>query len=199
MEMDFLTQTLNIQIALGIGWVGYATAYAGYTHRHGGREAVFMSLAFSAIAALVFAEAEPHGHTVAALTALVLTLLAAILWRSIGRLGWHMLMALSHIHREDGTVDGWTAIVQKNLRFSQISVHTTDGRELYLDNAGGYKKAPWRGLNLGADGSITMVVETEILEDGTEETRQGITDPKLGTRLTYLPPQSIARVNFRAN
>lgn len=202
---EIIGLSLGWQVALGAGYLAYATAYAGLRRDHRATDVLFITLAFAALALVVFTllqwwigdgiESLPAA-AVAAGAALVGAVLAGAAWRKWARGWWQSLLQVGDVHREDGVHFGWDAIVQASHRVGQLSVHTIDGRVLYLNDRSRYGTAPWGGLYLGGDGSITMVVEEEELPDGTEEVRIGI-DGAWGTRMTYLPPDVIRRVNIR--
>lgn len=195
---DFFNLSLSVQAALGAGYLGYVTAYAGFRKEHRVEDALFISLAFAACAMLTYGAAEPIAGTLGAfLAAFASSILIAACWRRWGRKAWLWCVSEAGIHRDDGSHHAWSQIVQTDRRVGQISVHLKDGRTLYLNNRELYGDAPWRGLYLGGDGAIVMVVEEEEMPDGTEEIRSGISDDVWGTRLTYIPPDEVRRVNIR--
>lgn len=195
-----------VQVAVGAGYLAYATAYAGLRRGHRTTDAVFITLAFAALSLIAFTIVQvsiadrmtaPARDVVAALGAAMMVLPAAALWRRWLREWWQGLMAKTSVHRDDGIYTGWDAAIQRDVEVIQVSVHTTDGRVLYLNDRSKYDAAPWHGLYFGGDGSVIMVVEEEGLPDGTEEVREGVHDDTYGTRMTYLPPAMIRRINIR--
>ena len=199
MSTDFYSLPFEVQVALGCGYLGFATAYAGIAYKLRATDIIFRSLAFGLVALTafrLFLPISPH-FTVAIGVTAVTTVISGAIWRVFGaRLVVRILHELG-VHKDDYFSDTWTALIQqKDLRVGQISVHTKDGRVLYM-NANKYPDAHLGGLYLGGDGSIVMVVEEEELPDGTEETRTGIIDPDWGTRVTYIPAGEISRVNLR--
>ena len=122
----------------------------------------------------------------------------ALIWRGWALEAWQKAAKSLGLHAEDGLSYGWDKIVSHpGLTSSQISVHTSDGRILFLNDRTKYTHAPYEGLYLASDGSIIMVVEGEEMPDGTEEMRQGVTDENWGVRMTYIPANQIKRVNIR--
>lgn len=198
MGNDFFGLSLSVQTALGAGYIGYITAYAGFRQGHGAVDTLFISLAFASLGLLVFGLVEPDCGAVSAfLAAFAASIIAAGLWRKWGRNFWLWLTSWLGVHREDGTHTAWAGIVQTPRKVGQVSVHTKDGRVLYLNDRRNYADIPWNGLYFGGDGSVILAVEEEELPDGTEETRSGVCDPQWGTRLTYIPASEITRVNVR--
>ena len=194
---NFFELSLGVQVALGAGYLAYTTAYAGLRKDHGPEDAIFISLAFSALAMLIFTNLASHGQWQQSIGALVGCLFAGSLWRIAVKKWWHKLMAIFGIHREDGVHSPWLSVTQSKHQVGQISVHTKNGKVLYLNNRPAFNDAPWSGLYLGGDGGVVMIVEEEELPDGKTEVREGIVDPVWGTRLTYIPAGEIERVNIR--
>lgn len=195
---DIFELSLSMQAALGAGYLGFATAYAGFRRDLRAEDVLFISLAFSAVAMTAFGVASGWAGAIAGvLAAFGASLAAAGLWRAFGRGLCLRLMSALNIHRDDGLHSAWPAIVQAGRGCGQISVHMRDGRVLYLNDRKNVDGAPWGGLYLGSDGAVIMAVEEEEFPDGRTEVREGVTDSEWGTRLTYIPAAEIARVNIR--
>ncbi|WP_054008028.1 hypothetical protein [Cypionkella psychrotolerans] len=194
---DFFGLTLGVQVALGSGYLAYSTAYAGLRRDHGTEDAIFISLAFGALATLVFSILEPFGKWWQSIGALLICLVVGSAWRMFARGWWHKILAFFGVHREDGVHSPWHALIHAKYKVGQFSVHTKNGRVLYLNDRAAFHGLPWDGLYLGGDGGVVMVVEEEELPDGTTEQRAGIKDTAWGTRLTYIPADEIERVNIR--
>jgi hypothetical protein len=194
--IDFINLGTAVQVSLGSGYLAYCTAYAGFRNHHQNRDTIFITVVFAAIASAAYSASQDLGNIPAYIISVFTALLSAILWRWMGREAWQKVMQVTNVHREDGVASTWENLVQTNKKVDQISVHLNDGRVLYLNERPKYAKAPWKGLYLGGDGSVLMIVEEEELSDGTVEERQGICSD-WGTRLTYLPASQITRVNIR--
>lgn len=197
---QFLLLPLEVQVALGGGYLAYAVAYAGLDRRVRPAEMAFRVLAFGLVALISFKAvlAQDCPPWAAALTAVLAATIAGALWRRFLR---HWVLALLDrlkISSEDGLPDAWTALIQaRGLNVTQLSVHLTDGRVLFHERSA-YGSALHDGLYLGRDGSIVMVVEETLLPDGkTRITSEDIAHPDWGTRLTYIPASQIARVTLR--
>ncbi|KFI34294.1 hypothetical protein CG51_05255 [Haematobacter missouriensis] len=193
----FYELSLATRVAVGAGFLAYGLAYAGLRQDHSAVDVFLGTLAFSVLATLVFQQPEDWSDWSRAACAIGVTLCVALLWRAwlrdfciwaIGKLG---------VHREDGVHRSWAALVQTKRKVGQISVHTRDGRTLYLNNRQIYSHAPWEGLYLGGDGSVIMAVEEEEFPDGSEEQREDVHHAEWGTRMTYIPASEVVRVNIR--
>lgn len=195
--MDPWTLPLTLQIGLATGYLAYVTAYASKRRHHTVVDATFMTFAFGA-PAVVLQTVAPLPPLAFAVAAAAINLCFAVLWRMLGHRLWVALMRAGKVHYEDGLTDAWeTVITTPGLKVGQVSVHTTDGRVLYLNDPDKYVDAPEGGLTFGTNGSVLMVVEEERMPDGTEQVREGISDPHWGTRMTYLPANQIVRINVR--
>ncbi|MFV1757469.1 hypothetical protein [Phaeobacter sp. JH18-37] len=190
---------VDIQVALGAGYLAYVTAYGGLRRGHDAAHVVFITFAFGMIATLVLVMLPAELGIWRILGAIYCAVFGGAVWR-VRVKGW-VLKALSfmNVHHDDGIEDSWGAYrdaVQVNS-VTQASVHTTDGRVLYCNNLGSYLDWPMKGLYLGSDGGIAIPVEEEQLPSGVEEQRKGLESEDWGRRLTYIPPHAVARVNLR--
>ncbi|WP_323041122.1 hypothetical protein [Gemmobacter sp.] len=188
---------LTVQLGLGVGYLCYLLVYAGHRRGHTALDATFLSFAFG-VPALLPITAGIGSVWVNVITGTMFSFALALAWRGAGKHHWTRLMRWLHVHMDDGMTDAWESILTTpKLSTGQVSVHTTDGRVLYLSDRSKFKTAPEEGLLLGVNGSILMVVEKERLPDGTIELREGIIDPAWGSRMTYIPANQIVRVNIR--
>ena len=198
MSESLLLLPLELQVALGGGYLAHAVAYGGLRRSTSATELALRSMAFGLAALLAFRFALKHeapaGIGVAA--ALFCALLLGAFWRRYGMVWANRILSKIGI-REDGIPDAWTALIQThNLQVTQLSVHLKNGRTLY-HNRNAYPEAWKDGLYFGSDGSMIIVVEEEELPNGTTEERKDIHSPKWGTRLTYIPADQVERVNVR--
>jgi len=197
MPPEYFNLPLEIQTALGGGYLAFAIAYAGLSDQYRATDIVFRTMAFGLISLMAFRLSQQLGPIGASALGVAAALVAGILWRVVGIRLVNRILAGLGVHREDGTYSAWTALIQQpGLTVSQLSVHTKDGRILY-QNALHDPKAHLNGMYFGRDGSIVMVVEEEELPDGTEEVRTGVRGPEWNTRVTYIPADQITRVNLR--
>lgn len=199
MSEGLLSLPLELQVALGGGYLAHAVAYGGLRRSTGATELALRSLAFGLISLMVMREALLRDTPVLPSVGLALfaAMVAGAFWRRFGMTWSVWLLSRLGISREDGVPDAWAALIQtRNVNVTQMSVHTKDGRILFHDRSA-YDTAWNDGLYFGSDGSIVMVVAEERLPDGTDQTRTGLSDPAWGTRLTYIPADQIARVNMR--
>ncbi|WP_421998148.1 hypothetical protein [Roseovarius confluentis] len=188
---------LELQTALAGGYLAYWIAYTGLDRNPRAIEVAFRTFAFGLPAVAAFRMALEISPAVAVAAGIASAITCAALWRVVGRSLTLWALEKLGVLGDDGLDNAWTALIQqRKLTVGQLSVHTKDGRVLY-QNGHEYPEAHLGGMYFGQDGSIVMVVEEEELHDGTEEKREGITDPNWGTRVTYIPADQIARVNMR--
>lgn len=200
MPEGFLSLSLELQVALGGGYLAHAVAYSGLRKSTGATELALRSLAFGIIALLAFRTTSDAGcpNWAAALIGVVSAAFAGGLWRKWGMRYSVKILSALRVSREDGIPDAWTALTQNtSLNVTQLSVHTKDGRILHHDRDA-YGDAWKDGLYFGSDGSIVMVVESEDIPGMEEpEQRQAIDAPPYGIRLTFIPADQISRINLR--
>jgi hypothetical protein len=195
--MNWTSLPFTIQLGLGIGFLCYVTAYAGRRRGHTITEITFLTMAFG-LPALLPLSSGTGSIAINALIGISLAFGLALIWRGWALEAWQRAAKFIGLHAEDGLSYGWDKIVSyPNLATSQISVHTADGRILYLNDRTKFAHAPFEGLYLASDGSIIMAVEEERLPDGTEQVRTDISVATWGVRMTYLPPDQVKRVNIR--
>jgi hypothetical protein len=194
---SFFDLSLTLQIALGSGYLAYATAYAGLRKDHNAGDQLSISLVFSAIGLVIANSAVSLSSGWRVVLTLGLLLLLGIVWRVAGRPIWHWILKSAKIHREDGVYSGWTALVQTNKGVSQATVYTRSGQEFHLADRDPYSSLEWKGLYLCGDGSITMIVDSETDKDGKDFPRNAIVDENWGTRYTHFPAGEILRVELR--
>ncbi|WP_298618722.1 hypothetical protein [uncultured Zoogloea sp.] len=195
---DLLNLPLEIQVALGGGYLAYVLAYSGLRRGHGATDTAMISLAFGLIGVLVF-RSMPGGDWARVAGGLLAMLVAAAVWRARVRALIARATAGFGVHADDGLISGWDSLIQEpGLQVTQARVVLTDGTDLFCADTGKYSDGPHRGLVLGGDGSVTMVVETEERAGG-EETPRGDIRTDWGTRVTYVPADRIQRVELRCH
>lgn len=194
---SFFGQSAAVQAGLGFGYLAYATAYAGLRDKHQAQDAVFITLAFGVPAALTFHAMAAFGWAPALLGALAVALGLAVLWRFRARELWRRLMRMARVHTDDGASSAWAGLIQTTRPFSQVAVHLKDGRVLHSLDLRRHQRAHLGGLLLGSDGGVVMVVEIEDAPGTDRHEVADASDDYGRTRLTYLPPDQIARVDLR--
>lgn len=193
---EILNMTLAAQVALGGGYLAYATAYAGLRRGHATEDAVFITFAFGIFASLAFGFAQPRGVPLAVLAGVGSALLAAVVWRMCGRSLWQSLIEGAGVH-DDGIATAWDGLIQSpGQMVQQVSVRLRDGRILRTDRRDPFLGQRHGGLILGRDGDIVLVVETELAADGTIRHPPHVLNDD-GIRLTYVPASEIVQINLR--
>ncbi len=208
---DILQLPIHIQIALAGGYMGYVTAYAGLRSGHTTQDMVLLTLVFSALPALAWPFLSDQSgdrellQAAAGFAALATPVLAGVLWRRSGRSAWYGLLNRLGVHVDDGLSSGWESLIQHpGMNITQLMVRTTDGTELFCQDVPRHAsaQAAFSALDkfsplFGTDGSVVMLVDTEETAEGDETERTLPIDDAWGVRLTYIPPDSIERVEMR--
>lgn len=196
---DLVLLPIGLQVALGAGYLAYMIAYAGLRRGHSAVDAVFISFAFGIPALFTFDLLAPYYVALGVAAGAAVSILAGIFWRAGLRRVWVWLMEKLGVHGEDGAATAWDTLIQRRgLKVNQVSVRTKDGRTLFMNGRHDYLDGPHKGLILGGDGSVVMVVEEERLLGAAGEDRkaQGMRTEN-GVRLSYIPASEIAQVNMR--
>lgn len=188
---------IAVQLSLGVGYLAYCIGYAGLRRGHTIADASFMSLAFSLMPLLIFNWMIGTGNVVAGLVAAIVGLLCGMLWRAGGRRLWSWLMDDLGVHGDDGLHTAWETVIQQpGLKVQQVAVLHKDGRKLLLSERGDIDALPHRGLILGADGSVVMMVQEEVSPDGSRRQAEGVITAN-GARLTYIPADEVRQISLR--
>lgn len=199
MSEDIFTLPLVAQIALGAGYMAYMLSSAGLQRGHTAIDVLMRSLAFGLPAMGVFILiSESRGALTAGSVAVVVSLVCGGIWRAWLGEAVHESVKRLGIHQDDyrtTALDSWMS--SKSFSATQINVRLNSGRELFCENLKPYLDGPERGLLVGNDGGIVMVVDVEVAPDGTETNRTSIKDEQYGTRVTYIPPEQIEYFELR--
>lgn len=199
MTTELYSLPVDIQVALGGGYLAYVTAYGGLRRGHDAAHVVFITFAFGIIATLVLVVLPSEWGVWRILAAIYCAVFGGAVWR-VRVKGWvQNALSFLDVHHDDGIEDSWGAYRDAVGvdSVTQVSVHTADGRVLYCNDLSKFQDWPMKGFCLGTDGGIALPVEEEELPDGREEQRDGLDDADWGQRFTYVPPHAVSRVNLR--
>ena len=198
-------------VYLVVGYLAYRNAYAGLNRHHTARDSLFMILIFAALIGWPvfnfllfllnqFCSFYDDYEKILNATAALITGLSAIgiglLWRRIGKQWCQNFLAKWDI-REDGIPSAWDSFMLATHQHEvwQAAITTNNGEVYHLNDYGKYQNAPMKGLYLGTDGDVALIVDA-IEVDGGVFNIADITD-NYGTRVTYIPAKEIKEVNIR--
>ena len=203
-----MDQLINLpwqtQIVVVGGYIGYVIAYTGRRAGHKVLDVAAISLCFGGIGLLALhvalQETPPSNElrkVFAGFSAVIAPLIGGVLWRAKLRRVCQRLIRWISGSEEDGLPSAWDTIIQEEGHvYSQINIRLKDGRELESYQMEGLNSLPNGPCALGNDGSIALYV-THIKDPGTERREaKNITDLE-GARITYVPADQIAEVDFR--
>jgi hypothetical protein len=198
MTSDLLSLPLEIQIAVGGGYLAYSVAYAGLRSGHGATDMTMRSLAFGLVGMFTYIVLLPFTGTFGSgIVAVGACITAGASWRAWGARKWAGLIKLTRVHQDDGMISAWDAFIQSpNLKVTQAMVRLKSGRELFCSETAEYIGGPMNGLLLGSDGGIVIAVESEEMPGGETLDRTHIKD-QWGTRMTYVPASEIEMIELR--
>ena len=191
------------QVVIIGGYVGYIIAYTGRRASHSAIDIAAISLCFGGVGllALHFAlrdipPTKPSRELIAGVFAVVTPVIAGVIWRAKLRQVSEVLVRKISGSEEDGLSTAWDTLIQEHgLTYSQINIRLKDGRELESYQMAPFNDLPGGPCALGGDGSIALYV-THITEGGERREARNMIDDD-GARITYIPADQIAEVDFR--
>lgn len=199
LDSSLLALPWQIQFSLAAGYAGYALAYTGIRSHHQTIDVAFRTLVFSAIATAVLYQSdtlEPHW---AGTIALLVTLTAGVVWRTVGRP--FLRLALSELrvaHADDDPTVVTRLSDDSRHEVTQVSVTLVDGTQLHCDSTAEFRDAPISPLILGRDGSIGFYVTRSRSPSEQEDVEHKITRVLgWGDRMTVIPSSQVRQMELR--
>lgn len=203
MDLTFLTASVQLQLALGAGYLGYVTAYGGLRSHHQQIDVAFLTVAFGLVATFASPFASKYLPGPWAFAACIAaSILAGILWRVFGRNWIRKLMRSSRISYVDDDPSVLSTIfADRAHNVSQVQVTIEGGHRLACNDLSRFGDAAIRPFMVAQDGSVAMYVTHTYrrAEDGSvKETEQKrVRDPIWGDNMTILPAESVKKLDIR--
>lgn len=196
---EFFALPIAFQVALGGGFLGYMLASAGLRRGHTAIDVTMRTIAFGLPAMAIFVSFnEERGAVLAGFGGVAGSIFVAALWRGVLSDLTIKLIKLLQIHQDEFRTSAWDTLLQSpGLEVTQVMVRLKSGRELFLANPEPYINGPLKGLILGVEGDVVMVVESEEFPDQEAIERTAVLDERYGTRLTYIPAREIETIDLR--
>lgn len=197
-DAKWLLATWQLQVALGSGYTAYMIAYTGIRHHHQAIDTTFRTIAFGLVATAVLLGMPNHGKVVVIAAAFGATVLFGITWRALGMALWERMLRFLDISWADDTPSAWSKMSsEQRYHITQISVMLQDGTRLRCNDTSLCSDLPLGPCVLGTNGDLLLYV-THTKKPGEEEKESvGMTDAHHGSRATYLPANSISRLDIR--
>ncbi|WP_149756865.1 DUF6338 family protein [Roseivivax sediminis] len=199
---ELLSLSWQTQAVLIGGYLAYVIAYSGRRMNHRAFDAFAIVLVFGgfsliSLSILDSALGDNHWkHQISGVVSVVFPCLIAIAWRRFLKDWVSDKINLLAGAQEDGLPTAWDTVIQtQDVAYCQLIVSLKDGRSLESFPLGDYNDLPNGPCVLGSDGSVAMYV-THIFEKNESRPATEITND-LGSRLTYIPADQIAEVDFR--
>ncbi|WP_300375657.1 hypothetical protein [Henriciella sp.] len=196
---ELIELSWNTQFTLAVGYASYIVSYKGIRDHHTTLDIIFCTLVFGFFATSIMWLFRSVGWPIWAGAALSIptTLVGALLWRSHGRIHLQDILEKSGIQSDD-TPSAWKALYEiKGCEVKQISIETNDGHWLRCDDTSLFFDCPGRPVTLGADGGVLLYLTHTRLKGEEAKSQNSVIDKNYGSRLTYVPPSNIKRVNIR--
>lgn len=207
MEEKLFSLPLQVQIALGGGYLAYLIAYAGIHQHHTASEVFFRSIAFGMVATAILLWSPEAPDWLAGwkhplwrpVIAIVSTIFVGGFWRWRGMRWSRNLLRSINVSWTDDIPTAWLSITATDTDTcpSQIAVELLNGRLLWCDDTRKFGDAPFGPCVFGLDGSIAMYVTSERRPDGSWLDHCNIRHAIDGDQLTYIPAAQIQRIDLR--
>jgi len=196
---DLLKSPWQLQLSLGSGYAAYLVSYVGIRAHHKTIDTAFSSLVFGLVATGIFSvSAVKVGPIPSSALAFFSACAVAVFWRKFGRiwLAWVIRREDLSWSNDDPTALA-TLLDDTHNNMSQIAVLTKDGDWLRCDNTDSFASSPFGPCKIGPNGDVAMYL-THSKSKGEDAKELGSTkDLEFGDRMTYIPSESIQRINFR--
>ena len=201
----FVDIPLSVYIAFISGYLAYKVAYSGISESHKVFDIMLISIIFSSVATLtifIFNELAALQNifsldSLKLISACTFTILTGLFWRKFGMSNWQKLLSLLNIYQEHRSYSAWKVITEQKREYTQAEVTLRNGSVLSLLDRSILENVLYEGLYFDDEGGMFLVVQEEILPDGTIDLKQGVFDKNWGTTFTYIPASEITRVLFR--
>lgn len=198
MPADILALSWKVQVAIASGYAAYIIAYRGMRSHHSSQDTIFLTLVFSLVASAELWIARALSPLVAGLSAFLLSVAIALVWRRRGMDWFTALLRGPNTTWSDDTPSAWARLQENRAHpFSQISVLTKDGTWLHCNETAKFNAFPYAPCVLGTNGDVLMYLTSVKPKEGEEREQTTTLDPSFGARLTFVPSSEIARVNIR--
>jgi hypothetical protein len=188
----------QIQVSLASGYAAYMLAYLGMKESHRTIDTTFLVLAFGLIATGALWVLTDQPNLVAGVSAFVLTLTGAFLWRKWGMdaVRWFFrLTDMSWLNNDPSALATLTRSTKYYVK--QIGVELDDGTWLTCEDAAQFADAPFGPCAIGPSGDIGLYL-THIEKRGRKQKRLStVRDSVHGDRITYIPATRIRQITVR--
>lgn len=142
------------------GYIAYRIAFVGRNGHHKTFDETFLVMVFATLARLIaglISWLTGCHPVISGLSAVGITILAAIVWRRWVS-GWvRTALRKAGIVDHDGQPDAWRSMLAETLRGpTQLVVVLKSGKSYLCDNVGRFNDAPLGPCVFGEDGSVAM-------------------------------------------
>ena len=200
---ELATKLINlpwqIQLALGSGYASYLLSYTGIREHHKTADKTFLTLSFGLIATGTLAVLNSHlGFVLSGSIAFLLSCGSGIFWRKYGRVLFSSIIRRGDLSWSNDDPSALASLLDDTRNnVSQIAVLTKDGDWLRCDDTDLFASSPFGPCKIGPNGDVALYM-THLQKKGEVEKKLNSTrDADFGDRMTYIPCDSIQRINFR--
>lgn len=196
---DLLALTLDMQIALVAGYLGFSAATAGLKHGLRTEDGVFQILVYALPAALILQfDPESYYRPAAMVLAVGASYGMGLIWRRWLQKRWLEFLYNRGLTTEDSrpsVID--TIIHNQEVEWSQISVMLSDGTKYDLAHPENFTEALTKPVIIDKEGSIALYADHMAKPGEQLKALDHIQDGEYGDLLTYIPASQIKRLQIR--
>ncbi|SDF97661.1 hypothetical protein SAMN04488117_109125 [Celeribacter baekdonensis] len=204
---ELLELSWRTQVVLIGGYLSYIIAYSGRRESHTTTDVLGIILCFGGIGLISIGSLERlfelcsvdwlRSDYVLGSLGVMMPTISAIVWRRTIAQKTKRLLSFLTQDKEDGLPSAWSTIIQKeNLEYAQLVVTLKNGYSYESYPLGDFNNYPNGPCVFGSDGSVGMYITyiTPLDQEGRQA--ESLIDAD-GIRITYIPKDQIAEIDFR--
>ena len=196
---EALKLPFEMQLVLAAGYLAYRTANAGLDRSHKNTDIVFQVFVFGSIAYSLYKPVENCAPiAVAMLTSVLGALVAAIIWRCIGRAAIVKMLRQLKVTRENFSPSVWDSILHAREKWTYISIIRTDDVTFESNLEALPEGLPLEPMELDMDGNIAIYITRTVNPKGecNDLGVEGALDTYGRAHLTFIPVDQIKNVTI---
>lgn len=195
---DLLELPLALQIALGSGYIAYATAYFGARDHHSNFDKVFITLAFSMVSTFWGYMYYNFTNLITYSAQFSFTVVFAVLWRIYIRRVSVAILRKANLSWRSGEPSALETVMSNTKHYvSQVGIELIDGTWLECEQTSNFGSLPLGAVTIGKGGDVAEYV-SHITKPGKSRVEaKHVLDDYYGPRISYIPANQIRRITLR--
>ncbi|MDX9862135.1 MAG: hypothetical protein RBS99_14580 [Rhodospirillales bacterium] len=197
---DLVQLPFEIQAVLAAGYLAYRLATAGLDRSHRATDVIFQVFVYGTISYLVHNAGKEAALPlpVSVTAGIGSALLAAALWRALGKQAVVWVLRKMKVTRENFAPSTLDSIIDARLKWTYLSVDLVDDRRLECNITALPKGLPFQAADVDTEGNIALYVTRLVRANGEIEDFDGErpVDQYGRAHITYVPKSSIRSVRI---